>query len=1049
MRLLSQVTDPILSPLVELKLPLDSIYHHVDFEGQQIAPEPSSFIFKETRRPLSIQIENELQQFEGNPRRVAGAFMSIIRDYFKDNRKAKMLRNLAAVDKDHPTPIVFTYGLIAQLYRYPHTPATLYYKERNLLATIFKNIGKVAQETNRQHYVTVGAPTTIPSLQQLTSASEGLNSNTFKIFNNPNAILLLELWKWFTPKRESSIFESIPKDKLHLVNILFLESGMWSVLNLGVLNSFCKDSFQVDSPENGYVIKAKNGISGIQLNKRLVRLQMGLMEVRTLTAKSDIPQDDQTLDDGAIVEAISDEMEQIDPDTGEVLSEASETPLEFEEPYKEALTQAVNTVAPLASADELGLTDDLDPQEFARMVQEEDNRLDEDLTQLNEIAKSIESKEQVNSPSLDAILSSTNIPTPDAGVLKYCDKLAADGMLSAAEYRRFTKLANSYKEIRAVDGSTLNEFMSITPEMLTVDRQTQMPDASTVFDKTMLKSSLNSFDSKYISEVLHRDYANTVMSMQNAGVAVTGYKVEKVDDILGGYEFHTVKLSPVVGKASTLRFKVPIIDKDGSFTSGATRYVIRKQKSDVPIRKTHENKVALTSYYGKIFITRGRKNTDNYGYWLKTKVMAKVLDKEDTHISNPVFDNASDPTVKMTRSYTAISTVLRSCEVNGFTIYFNIKDANELIPGTRYRDGKAVIGVNKEGVHLRIDNQGNLYKDQEFIGLLEYFLEIPTKTAPVEYITAGIFGKDIPVGVMLGLEMGLSSLMNTLNVKPRRVPAGEKPYIQPEEYALAFSDETLVFPKDNKTASIILSGFNEYEKALKLFSVQSFDKRGVYVNLLETNGIGVRYVREIDLANSMFVDPITRDILVEMHEPTTFEGLLFRSAQMLLTDDHPDELDPAYMRIKGYERVAGAIYAEMIQSLRVHNSALGKQNAQITMNPYSVWKRVSEDPAKIQSSQINPIASLKEVEAVTYSGVGGRSSVSMTKLTRSYHQNDMGTISEATKDSGDVGINIYTSADPQFTSLRGMSDRFDLQNPNPTSLLSTSALLAPGSDTDD
>jgi hypothetical protein len=68
--------------------------------------------------------------------------------------------------------------------------------------------------------------------------------------------------------------------------------------------------------------------------------------------------------------------------------------------------------------------------------------------------------------------------------------------------------------------------------------------------------------------------------------------------------------------------------------------------------------------------------------------------------------------------------------------------------------------------------------------------------------------------------------------------------------------------------------------------------------------------------NQMFVDPITRDLLIEMKEPTDFRGLLIRSAQMLLNDQHPKEFDGAFMRIKGYERFAGAVYNELVETLR-------------------------------------------------------------------------------------------------------------------------------------
>jgi hypothetical protein len=248
---------------------------------------------------------------------------------------------------------------------------------------------------------------------------------------------------------------------------------------------------------------------------------------------------------------------------------------------------------------------------------------------------------------------------------------------------------------------------------------------------------------------------------------------------------------------------------------------------------------------------------------------------------------------------------------------------------------------------------------------------------------------------------------------------------------------------------MVLAGFNEFHRSLRTYNVHEFDRRGVYLNVLESSGASQRYLREIDLQYQLFIDPITRELLIDMKEPTDYQSLLLRACEMLLTDQHPDELDSAWMRVKGYERMAGAVYSEIVRSIRVHNGRAGKSRVPIDLHPFQVWKNITQDPAKIQVSEINPIQNLKEMEAVTYSGVGGRGSRSMTKATRVYHENDMGTISESTVDSSDVAINTYTSADPQFTSLRGLSRRYDVEKSGPTALLSTSALMAPTADRDD
>jgi hypothetical protein len=199
-----------------------------------------------------------------------------------------------------------------------------------------------------------------------------------------------------------------------------------------------------------------------------------------------------------------------------------------------------------------------------------------------------------------------------------------------------------------------------------------------------------------------------------------------------------------------------------------------------------------------------------------------------------------------------------------------------------------------------------------------------------------------------------------------------------------------------------LIGFRVFANACRNYSVHNFDKKDIYFNLLDSIGLGVRYLREMDLIVDMFIDPITKEILVDMGEPTDFIGLLVKAGQLLQTDWSPDETDMAYMRIKGYERFSGAVYAELVKAIRTHTARRGNSGNSVDMPPYVVWNAIQQDPSMGMVEESNPIHNLKEKEEVTYGGVGGRSRRSMVKRTRVFHENDMGVISEATKDSSDV-----------------------------------------------
>jgi hypothetical protein len=310
-------------------------------------------------------------------------------------------------------------------------------------------------------------------------------------------------------------------------------------------------------------------------------------------------------------------------------------------------------------------------------------------------------------------------------------------------------------------------------------------------------------------------------------------------------------------------------------------------------------------------------------------------------------------------------------------------------------------------------------------------------------------GKDIPVGFILGYLFGLDKLLEMLKVPYRRVQRGSRQDLQPDEYVVSFGDESLIFSRQNRSAAMLLAGFNYYKNIINGYSVYDFNKPEVYVNVLEADGLGLRYIRELDLMVKLFVDHISYELLVEMKEPTTFTGLLLRANELLITDYHPDELDREFQRERGYERLSGAVYAEIVKAMRQYNSKPITSRAVLDISPHAVWGSIQSDPAVMNVEDINPIHNLKEQEAVTFSGTGGRSSRSMTRGTRVFHESDIGVISEATVDNSSVAINTYTTANPNYTSLRGISRRIDWAKDGPANMLSTSAFVCPGSDRDD
>lgn len=476
----------------------------------------------------------------------------------------------------------------------------------------------------------------------------------------------------------------------------------------------------------------------------------------------------------------------------------------------------------------------------------------------------------------------------------------------------------------------------------------------------------------------------------------------------------------------------------------------------LPIRKIAPDEVALTSYYGKVFVERSQRRVNDWGKWIRNAIMARGLSVSDSSITGMTPGSSFNNEVKAPRTFSAISMGFRGftlmVEGKPFVCSFNMAKMVTL----RMKPSMVEMGQHPEsGALLLCGFDDNLYILEKGQAVrqapsIEQLLGLDARKSPVEFAELKVFGKMIPIGVVLGYLLGFENMVAMTDAPSlRTVPVGTRVNLVDDEWAINFDDKTYVFSRRDRLATMIFGGWREFSETTTRFTTSEFNKKDVYFNLFEEKKLGVRYMRELDLLEQMFVDPITRELLIEMGEPAVFTKLLIRSSELLCEDAHPDSQDTRYMRIKGYERFAGAAYSELVRSIRIHNGRPGKHRYGIELNPYAVWIGIQQDPAKDQVSEINPIQNLKENEAVTYSGTGGRGSRSMVKSTRTYHKNDMGVISESTVDSSDVAINVFTSGDPQFNSLRGTTREYNYATQGATPLLSTTALVSPGSTKDD
>jgi len=575
-RLAGHLTTPPLNKIEFLELPKQSVLHYVTASPIESGPASDEYIFRNITKPIMVGHISEIGDNKGNPRRLALSPDSMARAYHIQHRRFRLMKNPEAAARDLSTLIVYNYGLIPKMYKYMRSYYTEFYKWHNTQAAVWKNVATVAKELDRNQFLIWTLPTILPSLADLRVASMTVTAKTLKIFNSAESMNLLEMWKWLGPERATSVLANVPDADLDKVNIIFQESGLFYVMNLGRLNRW-----RIATPEELAINPEANvkGIDAAQLQKRFLRLMMVTMQVRAgITTDPTVEVKDE-FDNGVTV----------DVGKGEIPPEKTAEPQpvvvkqEVGAPTVDKETGAVTTktkTEPIPIEAVTVKTNVSTDSEEIHHDEEMEKQLDADLAELENISKSVHGDMTEEGKVIEAPVIK-EAATLEQGVMSVCDRLADLGQLSAAEYRRFTEISATYRKIVSPNGmETMDKFIAIKPETLVIEESHKFEDISTVPDKTMLKSSLQDFDKSYIKNVLQKDVAGVVMNLQHAGIAVTGYDVEHVETITGNYDHYTVNVKPVEGAPSVLHFRLPTLNEDGTYTANGTKYRMRKQRGD-------------------------------------------------------------------------------------------------------------------------------------------------------------------------------------------------------------------------------------------------------------------------------------------------------------------------------------------------------------------------------------------------------------------------------------------------------------------------------------
>lgn len=269
---------------------------------------------------------------------------------------------------------------------------------------------------------------------------------------------------------------------------------------------------------------------------------------------------------------------------------------------------------------------------------------------------------------------------------------------------------------------------------------------------------------------------------------------------------------------------------------------------------------------------------------------------------------------------------------------------------------------------------------------------------------------------------------------------------KPNDIHIKFADRVLHFNRYPLDKSLIVAGLDAYD--LTGYSMADFEGKDAYFSLFAENGLAVNYLKGIDSFYDLFVDNMTYTVLKQMHEPTNVRDLLLRCGVLLSTVDHREASSGANHRIRGYEQFNAILYNEMSREFAGYQARRSKNNA-FSINPKAVYLRIVQNESTMPAEASNPLEDIKMYSNITYGGIGGRTGESFVTNDRRFAADDIGVLSEATADSGKVGMNAMLSFDPTVVNTLGVCESKDPHTLKPANVMSIHSLCMPFANTDD
>ena len=304
-------------------------------------------------------------------------------------------------------------------------------------------------------------------------------------------------------------------------------------------------------------------------------------------------------------------------------------------------------------------------------------------------------------------------------------------------------------------------------------------------DSSALSSAPLAYDRAYMAKSFDKHFVGAITSFQRNGAYLVGLKENKVTTQLNCYTEYTLQFEDIRGKKSSIKLRVPIVRNDGRVVIDGIPKVLRKQRVTLPIVKTSETTVSLSSNYNKTQVIRNTTKAHNFFSYIDSIV------NTPKSTAAVVFGNCAIRDILLSYEYTQLADKYKSIVFtnNGekWSLWFDYhtREEHAAIKREKLEQLEAEYGVyfgrnSTDLLFVNPQNEVNAVKmsggeDTEFpyhsitdICVLSRRDDggfDPIAKPLTEWVSIKILDKMLPVAFMLAYRYGLRGMLEYLGIK--------------------------------------------------------------------------------------------------------------------------------------------------------------------------------------------------------------------------------------------------------------------------------------------